>query len=65
MARKARASSGKREKASTSNGIVRTRRAGTPIRDLSTPSDERQYVDIEVDDHGNVVTDMSTVDHTI
>lgn len=50
-----------REKASR-NPVVRTRPAGTPVVDNRVPTDEREYVDVELGPDGHtVVTDKSTL----
>lgn len=41
--------------------VVRSRLAGTAVRDERTPSDEREYVDIEVDPSGKMTTNPATL----
>lgn len=57
-----------REKRNTNPAVVRTRRAGTPVRDLRVPGeddeyqgDPRPYIDVEISDEGALVTDPDTI----
>lgn len=60
--KKARTSSGRREKP-TRGLMVRHRRQGDSVSsiDRSTPDDERQYIDVEHDTHGTMVTNPNTI----
>lgn len=42
----------------SSQPVVRTRREGTAVDDTRVPSDERGYIDVEVDASGKAVTDF-------
>lgn len=41
--------------------LVRSRNAGTPIKNASAPNSEQDIIDVEVDQAGHVVTNPDTI----